>query len=146
MHFQTSQLFFMLALLILPFGEMRAENSLNISNVSANAGESGIHCFISATNDEPIEGFALGLQYPIPDLVLTGADFTDTAVLDLLSGNQPDFAGIQIDSNNGTMTAGVIFGYGSLGQAPPALDASTAIPQTLMRLTFSVSNEALPAT
>ena len=84
MHFQKSQLFFMLTLLILPFGEMRAENSLNISNVSANAGESGVHCFISATNDEPIEGFALGVQYPIPELVLTGADFTDTAVLDLL--------------------------------------------------------------
>ena len=146
MHFHKSQLFFVLTLIILPLSELRAENSLNISNVSGNAGESGIHCFISATHDEPVEGFSLSVQYPIPDLVLTGADFTDTAVSDLLAGNQPDFAGIQIDSNNGTMTAGVIFGYGSVGQAPPALEASPAIPQTLMRLTFSVSSEALPGT
>ena len=146
MHFSKSQLFFLITLFCLPFAEARAENSLNIAHVSGNAGESGIHCFVSATHDEPVEGFSLGVQYPIPDLVLTGADFTDTDVMTLLSGNQPDFAGIQIDSASGTMTAGVIFGYGSLGQAPPALDASPAIPQTLMRLTFSVNNEALPAT
>ena len=146
MHFKKSQLFFLMTLFCLPWAAIRAEDSLNLSHVNANSGASGIHCFVSSTHDSPIEGFSLGLQYPIPDLILTGADFTDTDVSALLSGNQPDFAGIQIDSSNGTMTAGVIFGYGSLGQAPPALDESPAIPQTLMRLTFSVSNESLPGT
>lgn len=146
MHFKKSHLFFLLTLICLPLGSVKAEDSLNLTHVNSNAGASGIHCFVSSTHNSPIEGFSLGIQYPIPDLILTGADFTDTDVSELLSGSQPDFAGIQIDSTNGTMTAGVIFGYGSIGQAPPALEASPSIPKTLMRLTFSVSNETLPGT
>ncbi len=144
MHFRLSHLTLILALICTSMTEVSAENSLNISNVNANAGESGVHCFVSATNDSPVEGFSLAIQYPIPDLALTNADFTDTAVSALLSGNQPDFAGITIDSSAGTLTAGVIFGYGSVGQAPPALSISPSIPQSLMRLTFSVNGDSLP--
>ena len=150
MQFKQSHLIIIFAFvcnfLCIPASNVFADNTLNISNANANAGESGVECFISATNDSPIEGFSIAIQYPIPELFLTSADFTGTAVSDLLSGNQPDFAGIEIDSNSGTLTAGVIFGYGSVGQAPPALSASPSIPQTLIRLTFSVNSETLPGT
>ena len=123
-----------------------AADVLSIDNIAANAGDSDVFCFIRATHDSGIEGFAVGIQYNPIHLNLSEVDFQDTAVSGLLSGAEPDFAGISIDSVTGVLLAGVIFSYGDLSTPPATLPASPDDQNALMRLNFSVSSISLPAT
>ena len=123
-----------------------AADVLSIDNIAANAGDSDVFCFIRATHDSGIEGFAVGIQYNPIHLNLSEVDFQDTAVSGLLSGAEPDFAGISIDSVTGVLLAGVIFSYGDLSTPPATLPASPDDQNALMRLNFTVSSISLPAT
>lgn len=133
-----------IAMSLLFSGTSMASDNLFIANVNGNAGEAGIECYISATNDNPIEGFSLSIEYPNSSVFLTAVDFLNTDVKELLSGADPDFAGIEIDPVTGQMTAGVILSFGSISQSPASLPSSSNIPQTILRMVFSINNDSLP--
>lgn len=122
-----------------------AADVLSIDNAAANAGDSDVSCFVRATHDSGIEGYAVGIQYDPTELDLSGADFQDTAVSSLLSGSDPDFAGISIDTTTGVLLAGVIFSYGDLTNPPATLPASPDDQNALLRMNFSVSASSLPS-
>ena len=133
-----------IAMSLLFSGTSMASDNLFIANVNGNAGEAGIECYISATNDNPIEGFSLSIEYPNSSVFLTTVDFLNTDVKELLAGADPDFAGIEIDPVTGQMTAGVILSFGSISQSPASLPSSSNIPQTILRMVFSINNDSLP--
>ena len=58
----------------------RGDDVFTIGNVSGNAGDTNLPCFILATHDQAIEGFAIGLQFDPSKLTLTSADFQNTVV------------------------------------------------------------------
>ena len=113
-----------------------AADVLSIDNVAANAGDTDVICFVNATHDSGIEGFAVGIQYDPVVLILAGVDFQDTSVSSLLGGVDPDFAGIFLDSATGVILAGVIFGYGDLSNPPATLPASPEDLNSLLRMNF----------
>jgi len=117
---------------------------LTIDQVSGNAGDFDIPCFITATHDQAIEGFAVGIQFDPAELTLASIDFQDTSVSALLAGADPDFAGTSIDNITGTFLAGVIFGYGSVTLPPASLPASPADQNSLLRMLFSIDSTSLP--
>ena len=121
-----------------------AADVLSIDNVAANAGDTDVICFVNATHDSGIEGFAVGIQYDPVVLILAGVDFQDTSVSSLLGGVDPDFAGIFLDSATGVILAGVIFGYGDLSNPPATLPASPEDLNSLLRMNFSVNPSTLP--
>ncbi|MDG1455499.1 MAG: hypothetical protein P8R38_04775, partial [Planctomycetota bacterium] len=133
-----------IAMSLLFSGTSMASDALYIANVNGNSGDTGIECYVSATNNNPVEGYSLSIEYPNTSVFLISVDFLNTDVSDLLSGADPDFAGIEIDSVNGQMTAGVILSFGSISQSPASLPSSPSIPQTLLRMVFSINNDALP--
>ena len=117
---------------------------LSIDHNAANAGDSGIACFVNATHDSGIEGFAVGFDYEPTVLTLTTVDFQETAGSDLLLGAAPDFAGLTLDSAAGVILVGVIFGYGDLSNPPTILTASPDDPNRLLRMDFSIDPGTLP--
>lgn len=121
-----------------------AADVLTIDNVAGNAGDTNLPCFISATHDQAIEGFASGLQYNPAKLTLTSADFQGTAVSALLAGADPDFAGFSIDNVTGIFLAGVIFEYGSLTDPPSSLPSSPTDQNSLLRMLFTIDTNSLP--
>ncbi|MEC9476221.1 MAG: hypothetical protein VX764_04205 [Planctomycetota bacterium] len=123
---------------------VRAADVLSIDHVAANAGDSGVVCFVNATHDTEIEGFAVGIEFDSAVLNLDAVDFQDTSVSDLLSGSEPDFAGIYLDSTNGVILVGVIFGYGDLTNPPITLPASPVDLHQLLRMEFTVDQDSLP--
>lgn len=142
----VNKMLFVVLISTLTWNSVNAADVLSIDDVTANAGDSGVICFVHATHDSAIEGFAAGITYEPSVLNLNAADFQNTTVSELLSGSQPDFAGITIDSVQGVILAGVIFGYGDLSNPPVALPASPDETDSLLRLDFTVDPGTLPGT
>lgn len=136
----------LLLILICFTGDAAALDSFTAQTSNGNAGASGVPLYISATHDQPIQGFSISLNYDEIALTLEGFDFIGTATELVAPGGTPDYVGSSHDPTTGSFVLGVVIGFSptSGGNELPQIEVSPIDLNHLVRLLFSIGSSVTP--
>jgi len=137
---------FLLIILALVTNFASAADTLIVGSTNGNAGSSSVPLIVSATHDQPIQGFSISIDYDESALTLDGFDFLGTATETVAPGGVPDYVGSILDSAAGTLVLGVVIGFNptSPGGSIPQIAVSSIDADDLLRLLFTIGDSVTP--
>ena len=137
---------FLLLILVGLTNVASAIDSFTAQATNGNSGSTGVPMYISATHDQPIQGFSISLNYDESTLSLDGFDFIGTATETAAPGGIPDYVGSSHDPATGSFVLGVVIGFTPTSGSGelPQIDVSPLDSDNLVRILFSIGGSVTP--